>query len=101
MATISSSTLATPRRPSRDQTVPMNSSRQQDRDRLAMFIHGANIAHFLSLLGRETNETKRAAILMLLAEEREKEKAACDLTTAGASPASPFPNRELGAHDRA
>ena len=66
-----------------------------------MFIHGANIAHFLSLLGRETDEAKRATILMLLAEEREKEKASWNLTTAGASPASPLPSRELGAYDRA
>jgi hypothetical protein len=72
----------------------MNSSRQQNRERLDMFIHGANIAHFLSLLGHETNEAKRATILMLLAEEREKEKASWNLTTAGASRTSPLPIRE-------
>jgi hypothetical protein len=79
----------------------MNSSRQENRDRLDMFIHGAKMAHFLSLLGHEKSEAKRATILMLVAEEREKEKASWSLTTAGASSASPFPNRELGAHDRA
>jgi hypothetical protein len=79
----------------------MNSSRQKDRDRLDLFIHGANIAHFLSLLGHETNEAKRATILMLVAEAREKEKASWSLTTARAPSASPFPGRELGAHDRA
>jgi len=72
----------------------MNSSRQKDRGRLDLFIQGANIAHFLSLLGHETNEAKRATILMLVAEEREKEKAAWDLTAAGASPASPLPTWE-------
>jgi hypothetical protein len=30
----------------------MNDSRQEGRERLDMFIHGANIAQFLSLLGR-------------------------------------------------
>jgi len=59
----------------------MNNSRQQDHVRQHVFIHGANIAHFLSLLGRETDETKRATILMLVAEEREKEKTSWDLTT--------------------
>jgi hypothetical protein len=72
----------------------MNNSRQRDRHRLDMFIHGANVAHFLSLLGRETNEAKRASILMLLAEEREKENVSWSLTTAGASRASPLPTRE-------
>jgi hypothetical protein len=71
----------------------MNNSRQRDRDRLDMFIHCANIAHFLSLLGRETNEAKRASILMLLAEEREKEKVSWSLATAGASRTS-FPSWE-------
>jgi hypothetical protein len=72
----------------------MISSRQQDRERLDVFIHGANVAHFLSLLGRETDEAKRATILMLVAEEREKEKASWDLTTSRASQASRPPIRE-------
>jgi hypothetical protein len=73
----------------------MNNSRQEDRDRLDMFIHGANVAHFLSLLGRETNEAKRASILMLLAEEREKEKVSWSLATAGDSRISPPLTRGL------
>ncbi len=72
----------------------MNSSRQRDRGRMDLFIHGANIAHFLSLLGHESNEAKRATILMLVAEEREKEKASWDLTAEGASRTSPLPTRE-------
>ena len=52
----------------------MDSSRHQDHVRQHVIIHGANIAHFLSLLGREADEAKRATILMLIAEEREKEK---------------------------
>jgi hypothetical protein len=79
----------------------MNSSRQKDRARLDMFVHGANIAHFLSLLGRVTDEAKRTALMRLLTEEREKEKASWNLTTAGASAAGPLPSRELGAYDRA
>jgi hypothetical protein len=74
--------------------VPMNNSRQQDHVRQHVFIHGANVAHFLSLLGRETDEAKRATILKLVAEEREKEKTSWDLTTGRASQASLPPARE-------
>lgn len=74
----------------------MDSSRHQDHVRQHVIIHGANIAHFLSLLGREADEAKRATILMLIAEEREKEKTSWDLTTGRASGGTylPTPTRE-------
>jgi hypothetical protein len=72
----------------------MMSSRLQDRERLDVFIHGANIAHFLSLFRHETDAAKRATILMLLAQEPGKENASWDLTTSRASGASPLPGRQ-------
>ena len=73
----------------------MNNSRQQDHERLNMFIYGANIAHFLSLLGRETDPAKRATLFGLLREEREKEQASSCSTMASPLPASPLPSGEL------
>ena len=75
----------------------MDSSRHQDHVRQHVIIHGANIAHFLSLLGREADEAKRATILMLIAEEREKEKTSWDLTTGRASGGNSPPNSNSGA----
>ncbi len=73
----------------------MNNSCQQDHVRQHASIHGANVAHFLSLLRHETDEAKRATILMLVAEEREKDKASWDLTTSRASGGSLLPTPTL------
>jgi len=65
----------------------MNKVSQQDGKDLAIFIHRANVAHFLGLLARETDRAKRDTLVDLLQAEHENEKARRRLTMVEASSA--------------